>query len=145
MPWQRPDRGAGLGSLEPDLSRCFVCGCGRPISPAFAPSRRSGPECDFFGQVVQYEPRGARILRMVSWGDCGATGGFSCRDPGQLEWPSSGGRLHRLRRWRKRVLFSLHLPADGCVCQVLGADLAAAGWAAPMGVRRRASLLLAGS
>ena len=115
MLWERPDRRINLGSLEPDLSRCLVCGCGRPISPAFAPSRRSGPECDFFGQVVQYEPRGARILRMVSWGDCGATGGFSCRDAGQLEWPSSGGRLHRLRRWRKQVLFSLHLPADGCV------------------------------
>ena len=142
---ERPELGARSSVLEPDLSRCFVCGCGRPILPAFAPSRRSGPECDFFGQVVQYEPRGARILRMVSWGNCGATGGFSCRDPGQLEWPSSSGRLPRLRRWRKRVLFSLHLPADGCVCQVLGADLAAAGWAAAVGVRRRASLLLAGS
>ena len=145
MPWERPERGATLGSLEPDLSRCLVCGCGRPISPAFAPSRRSGQECDLFGQVVQYDPRGARILRTVAWGDCGATGGFSCRDPGQLEWPSSGGRLRRLRRWWRRLLFSLFLPADGCVCQVLGADLAAAGWAAAMGVRRRASLLLAGS
>ena len=66
MPCERPERGAILGSLEPDLSRCLVCGCGRPISPAFAPSGRSGPECDFFGQVVQYEPRGARILRMVA-------------------------------------------------------------------------------
>ena len=66
MPWERPERGARLRSLEPDSSRCFVCGCGRPISPAFAPPRRSGPECDFFRQVVQYEPRGARILRMVA-------------------------------------------------------------------------------
>ena len=40
MLWERPDRGAGLGSLEPDLSRCLVCGCGRPISPAFAPRLR---------------------------------------------------------------------------------------------------------
>ena len=63
---EHPERRSGLGLLEPDLSRCFVCGCGRPISPAFAPSRRSGQECDFFGQVVQYEPRGARILRMVA-------------------------------------------------------------------------------
>ena len=115
MLWERPERGVTLGSLEPDLSRCLMCGCGRPISPAFAPSRRSGPEYDFFGQVVQYEPRGARILRMVAWGDRRETGGFSCRDAGQLEWTSSGGRLHRLRRWRKRVLFSLHLPPDGCV------------------------------
>jgi hypothetical protein len=38
------------------------------------------------------------------------TGGFSCHDAGQLEWASSGGRLHWLRRWRKWVLFSLHLP-----------------------------------
>jgi hypothetical protein len=143
--WERTDRRTYSTLLEPDLSRCLVCGCGRPISPAFAPSRRSGQECDLFGQVVQYDPRGARILRTVAWGDCGATGGFSCRDPGQLEWPSSGGRLRRLRRWRRRLLFSLFLPADGCVWQVLGADLAAAGWAAPMGVRRRASLLLAGS
>jgi hypothetical protein len=143
--WERPQERARSTLLEPDLSRCLVCGCGRPISPAFAPSRRSGQECDLFGQVVQYDPRGARILRTVAWGDCGATGGFSCRDPGQLEWPSSGGRLRRLRRWRRRLLFSLFLPADGCVWQVLGADLAAAGWAAPMGVRRRASLLLAGS
>ena len=42
------------------------------------------------------------------------------------------------------MLFSLHLPADGCVCQMLGADLAAAGWAAPVGIPRRAWLLLAG-
>ena len=42
------------------------------------------------------------------------------------------------------MLFSLHLPADGCVCQVPGADLAAAGWAAPVGIPRRAWLLLAG-
>ena len=115
MSWERPQERINLGSLEPDQSRCLVCGCGRPISPAFAPSRRSGQECDFFGQVVQYGTRGARILRTVAWGNCGATGGFSCRDPGQLEWPSSGGRLHRLRRWRKQVLFSLRLPADGCV------------------------------
>ena len=115
MLWERPDRGTTLGSLEPDLSRCLVCGCGRPISPAFAPSRRSGLECDFFGQVVHYAPRGARTVRMVAWGDCEATGGFSCRDAGQLQWASSGGRLHRLRwRW-KRVLFLLLLPADGCV------------------------------
>ena len=145
MPWEHPQERAHSTLLEPDLSRCFVCGCGRPISPAFEPSRRSGLECDFFGQVVHYDPRGARTVRTVTWGDRRATGGFSCRDAGQLEWPSSGGRLHRVRRWRKRVLFSLHLPADGCVCQVPGADLAAAGWAAPMGVRRRASLLLAGS
>ena len=26
---ERPDRGITSGSLEPDLSRCFVCGCGR--------------------------------------------------------------------------------------------------------------------
>lgn len=78
---ERPKLGARSSVLEPDLSRCLVCGCGRPISPAFAPSRRSGQECDFFGQVVQYEPRGARFLRMVLWGNCGATGGFSCRDP----------------------------------------------------------------
>ena len=63
MLWERPERGAVSSVLEPDLSRCFVCCCGRPISPAFAPSRRSGQERDFFGQVVQYEPRGARILR----------------------------------------------------------------------------------
>jgi len=143
--WERPERGAASSVLEPDLSRCFVCCCGRPISPAFAPSRRSGQECDFFGQMAQYEPRGARILRTVAWGDCGATGGFSCRDAGQLEWPSSGGRLHRLRRWWTRALFSLFLPTDGCVCQVLGADLAAAGQVAPVGVRRRALLLLTGS
>ena len=70
MLWERPERGDISGSLEPDLSRCLMCGCGRPISPAFAPSRRSGQECDFFGQMAQYEPRGARILRMVAWGDC---------------------------------------------------------------------------
>ena len=115
MLWERPDRRTTSSVLEPDQSRCLVCGCGRPISPAFAPSRRSGQECDFFGQVVQYDPRGARILRTVAWGDCGATGGFSCHDAGQLEWASSSGRLPRLRRWRKQVLFSLHLPADGCV------------------------------
>ena len=145
MLWERPELRTGLGSLEPDLSRCLVCGCGRLISPAFAPSRRSGQECAFFGQMAQYEPRGARILRTVAWGDCGATGGFSCRDAGQLEWPSSGGRLRQLRRRRRRVLFSLHLPADGCVWQVQGADLAAAGWAAPVGIPRRAWLLLVGS
>ena len=66
MLWERPERGAVSSVLEPDLSRCFVCCCGRPISPAFAPSRRSGLECDFFGQVVHYDPRGARILRMVA-------------------------------------------------------------------------------
>ena len=115
MLWERPQERTGLGSLEPDQSRCLVCGCGRPISPAFAPSRRSGQECDFFGQMVQYGTRGARILRTVAWGDCGATGGFSCRAAGQLEWPSSGGRLRRLRRRRRRVLFSLFLPAGGCV------------------------------
>ena len=71
MSWERPERGARSSVLEPDQSRCLVCGCGRPISPAFAPSRRSGQECDFFSQVVHYDPRGARILRMVSWGDCG--------------------------------------------------------------------------
>ena len=105
MLWERSQERTGLGSLEPDLSRCLVRGCGRLISPAFAPSRRSGQECDFFGQMAQYEPRGARVLRTVAWGDCGATGGFSCRDAGQLEWPSSGGRLHRLRRWWTRALF----------------------------------------
>ena len=41
--------------------------------------------------------------------------------------------------------FSLFLPTDGCVCQVLDADLAAAGQVAPVGVRRRALLLLTGS
>ena len=66
MLWEHPQERTNLGSLELDLSRCLVCGCGRPISPAFAPPRRSGPECDFFRQVVQYEPRGARILRMVA-------------------------------------------------------------------------------
>ena len=66
MSWERPQERTGSSVLEPDLSRCFVCGCGRSISPAFAPSRRSGLECDFFGQVVHYEPRGARILRMVA-------------------------------------------------------------------------------
>ena len=65
MLWERPDRGATLGSLEPDLSRCFVCGCGRPISPAFAPSRRSGQECDFFGRVgASGRPAGAAGLYM---------------------------------------------------------------------------------
>ena len=66
MLWERPDRRICSTLLEPDQSRCFVCGCGRSISPAFAPSRRSGLECDFFGQVVHYDPRGARILRMVA-------------------------------------------------------------------------------
>ena len=63
---EHPEWRISSSVLEPDQSRCLVCGCGRPISPAFAPSRRSGQECDFFGQVVQYEPRGARILRMVA-------------------------------------------------------------------------------
>ena len=64
MLWEHPQERTTLGSLEPDLSRCLVCGCGRPISPAFAPSRRSGQECDFFGQVVHYDPRGAWMLRI---------------------------------------------------------------------------------
>ena len=53
MSWERPDRRTTSSVLEPDQSRCLVCGCGRPISPAFAPSRRSEPECDFF-QIAQY-------------------------------------------------------------------------------------------
>ena len=43
------------------------------------------------------------------------------------------------------MLFSLLLPTDGRVWQVLGADLDVAGWAAPVGIGRRAWLLLAGS
>ena len=66
MLWERPQERIISGSLEPDLSRCFVCCCGRPISPAFAPSRRSGQECDFFGQAVRYDPRGARMVQMVA-------------------------------------------------------------------------------
>ena len=41
MPWEHPQERTRLTLLEPDVSRCFVCGCGRPISPAFAPSEIS--------------------------------------------------------------------------------------------------------
>ena len=44
----------------------LVCRCGRPISQCFSTSRRSGQECDFLGQVVHYDPRGARMLHMVA-------------------------------------------------------------------------------
>ena len=63
---ERPDRRTTSTLLEPDLSRCFVCGCGRRNRPAFAPSRRSGQECDFFGQAMRYDPRGARMVQMVA-------------------------------------------------------------------------------
>ena len=63
---ERPDLRTISTLLEPDLSRCFVCGCGRRNRPAFAPSRRSGQECDFFGQAVRYDPRGARMVQMVA-------------------------------------------------------------------------------
>ncbi len=61
-------------------------------TPGWAPSRHSGQECDFFGHMVHYDPRGAWIVHMVVWDDCRATGGVSCRDTGQLQWPSSSRR-----------------------------------------------------
>ena len=69
---------------NPSLCWCLVQILRPANPPAFAPSRHSGQECDFFGQAVHYAPRGARTVRMVAWGDCEATGGFSCRDAGQL-------------------------------------------------------------
>ena len=36
MSWERPQERTTSSVLEPDQSRCLVCGCGRPISPAFA-------------------------------------------------------------------------------------------------------------
>ena len=85
------------------------------------------------------------MVQMVTWGDCGATGGFRCLDLGQLLWPSSGGRRQRLGRWRRWAFFLLCLRACRCVWWHVKSVLAAAGWVAPVGVGRRAWLLLVGS
>ena len=82
---------------------------------------------------------------MVTWGGCGATGGFRCLEVGRLLWPPSGCTRQRLGRRRRWVLFLLCLRGCRCVRQGLGADLAAASWVGPTGVRRWAWLVLAGS
>ena len=82
---------------------------------------------------------------MVTRGGCGATGGFRCLEVGRLLWPPSGCTRQRLGRWRIWALFLLCLRGRRCVWESLGADLAAASWVGPTGVRRWAWLVLAGS
>jgi hypothetical protein len=81
-------------------------------------SRHSGQECDFFGQVVHYDPRGAWMLHMVAWDDCKATGGFSCRDAGQLQWHHLVG-IARAPAGRPRR-------HSGITAELLGGNVAAA-------------------
>ena len=98
-----------------------------------------------FRSGLRYEPYDCWDVQTGSWGGYGATGSYSCLEVGRLLWPPSGCTRQRLGRWWIWALFLLCMRGCRCVRQGLGADLAAASWVGPTGVRRWAWLVLVGS